>query len=98
MNKTCTDLLNFFENQEGWDRDEVLWGMLLDILPSDISADDVALVWGTFEQCETEDEISLKLNTCELPMTAQDFAEQLWDKIIEGVCNVIRTQEDRAHD
>lgn len=85
MKKVCKELIDFFEQQQGWDKNEIMsdWAaeVLQDLnctLPNSsipIAMDEIELCWG-------EDSLST---------TLQDFAEKLFDKILVGVCNVIRT-------
>lgn len=84
MKKVCGELIDFFQGQEGWDKDELLSDYCSEILKTNgctlndgvLSPDEIGLNWG--------DEL-------ELPLTLDDFASALFDKIIDGVCNVIET-------
>ena len=85
MKKVCQELIDYFENQEGWDKEEILGeycaGILkkydcLGINDQPLAADEIDLNWGE------------ELN---LPLTLQDFANELFDEIMQGVCNVIAT-------
>lgn len=84
MKQVCRELISFFENEEGWDKGELLQEYVEEIFKkhgiencgSVISPDEVEVVWD---------------GSARFPMTAKDFAIELFDKIISGVCNVIRT-------
>lgn len=87
MKKAYKELVDFFENQEGWDKQEIISLMtektmeeLNCVMPlqtrDPIAPDEVILYWGDDDP---------------LPATLQDFAEVFFDKVIEGVCNAIRT-------
>lgn len=85
MKKVCQDLVDYFELQEGWDKEELLSNYCAGILKkhdcvgvTDVPLDpeEIALNWG--------DDLNL-------PLTLQDFANELFDEIIQGVCNVIAT-------
>lgn len=85
MKKEYKELIDFFEQQDGWDKneiisdfsDEVLKDLNCTLPESDISIsmDEVVLYWG--EDC--------------LHVTLQDFAEKFFEKVLVGVCNVIKT-------
>jgi len=78
MKKVCKELIEFFKEREGWDKDELLSDYCTEILEKAGAelpyADDVGLICGEKEF-----------------MDLQDFASALFDKIIDGVCNVIET-------
>lgn len=81
------ELLDFFEQQDGWDKEEIISMYCANVLsklnctmpikPYDpIPPDEIQLYWGDDDP---------------LPATLQDFAEAFFDWMIDGVCNVIRT-------
>lgn len=77
MKKVCKELIDFFENREGWDKEELLSDYVSQILSeagSNHSADELLI-----SDCEKD------------VMILSDFADLLFEKIIEGVCNVIKT-------
>ena len=85
MKKVCRELIDYFEQQEGWDKEEIIADYCAEILKENdctmlndvpLSPDEISLNWG--------DDLNL-------PITLQDFADRLFDKIMEGVCNVIKT-------
>lgn len=83
MKKVCRELMDFFQGQEGWDKSELLADYCAEILKqSNCTINSQAL---------SPDEIELNWGDDRLPVTLQDFADALFDKIIEGVCNVIET-------
>ena len=76
MNKMQKEIVYFLEHPEenGWDKDELLSNYVSEILSK-------------HQSDYSSDEIFLdKYNG----FTLQDFAEKLFDKIIEGVCNVVK--------
>lgn len=77
MKKVCSELIDFFEGEEGWDKDEILSDYVAYVLEKNGIKNDM-------------DEITLFDGEHE-HMNLADFAEELFDKIAEGVCNVIRT-------
>ncbi|MDD3123748.1 MAG: hypothetical protein PHC62_09620 [Candidatus Izemoplasmatales bacterium] len=77
MKKVCQELINFFELEEGWDKNDLLYDFSKEILYENgtiCSFDEVVISDG-------EKEI----------MVLEDFVYKLYDKIIKGVCNVIET-------
>lgn len=78
MKKVCKELIDFFQNEEGWDKDEILNDYVADIL----KAANSPMIHA--------DELSISDEGREI-MVLQDFVDALYSKIIEGVCNVIET-------
>lgn len=85
MKKVCQELIDYFEFQEDWDKEEILSKYCASILKrndcfgvndSPLDPDEISLSW--------KDEL-------DLPITLQDFANELFNEIIQGVCNVIAT-------
>lgn len=78
MKKVCRELIDFFRDQGGWDKDELLGDYVGEILKnagsSTVYADELTVTDGDRDI-----------------MVLQDFANELFDRIIEGVCNVIET-------
>lgn len=70
------ETIEFFEQQEGWDKSEVLSEYIYEILKgkTEFSADELGITDG-------ENEF----------MNLQDFADNLFDKIIKGVINVLKS-------
>lgn len=78
MKKVCKELIEFFEDGESWSRDDVLFEAVTEILQKNGSETIAA------------DELGITDGDKEI-MVLSDFAEALFDKILEGVCNVIKT-------
>lgn len=84
MKKVCKELIDFFKNEDGWDKEEIISEISSSVMKklncmlgeNSISSDEVILFWG--------DDVSLKC-------TLHDFEEMFFDEIIKGVCNVIKT-------
>jgi len=76
MKKVCKELIDFFENQESWDKNELISEFCSEILKKHnihCGIDELYI-------CDGEKNIDL-----------EEFVEELFDKIIDGVCNVIKT-------
>lgn len=78
MKKVCKELIEFFRDGERWDKEGVLFETVSEILKKNGSKTIAA------------DELSINDGGHEI-MVLSDFAEALFDKILEGVCNVIKT-------
>ena len=78
MKKVCQELIDFFENEEGWDKDELLTDYVYDILKKAGS------------ELLHADELTINDDEKDV-MVLSDFVDALFAKIIEGVCNVIKT-------
>ena len=77
MKKVCKELIDYFEQNEGWDKAEVLGDLIYEIFKEHgIKA--------------YADELGINDGEKNI-MVLQDFAQQLFDKIMQGVCNVIKT-------
>lgn len=77
MKKVCEELICFFEEEEGWDREALISDyceIILKEAGTTFSADELCISDG-------EGEI----------MVLSDFVDRFFDKIIVGVCNVIKT-------
>jgi len=77
MKKVCGELIDFFKGEEGWDKDELLYDFSKEILEK----------FGTNlsadELCITDGDDDI--------VVLQEFIDALYEKIINGVCNVIET-------
>lgn len=78
MKMVCQELVDFFEQGEGWDKSDVLIGYVQAV----IAKADCGTKWA--------DELTVNDGE-ECLMVLSEFAEALFDEIIEGVCNVIKT-------
>lgn len=78
MKKVCKELIEFFQDGESWDKEGVLCEAVSEILKKNGSETIAA------------DELGITDGDKEI-MVLSDFAEALFDKILEGVCNVIKT-------
>ena len=79
MKKVCKELIDFFEKEEGWDKQELIDEFIEKVLFKDLKIKDTNI---TFVTCDNRDEDVFML---------EDFAEHFFDRVIEGVCNVIKT-------
>lgn len=79
MKQVCKELIDFFEKQEGWDKQELIDEFIEKVLFKDLKIDDTNI---TFVTCDNRNEDVFML---------EDFAEYFFDRVIEGVCNVIKT-------
>lgn len=79
MTNDLSKVLSFIENDEGYDREELiaLFTEKIEMLKGNY-LDEIMLVWGDPNDGE-------ELGTLE------DFAKEFQDLILEGVCNVIKT-------
>lgn len=73
INNRLQQIVDFFENDGTWDKDEILADM--------ISGINEVRGYAT-------DEIGLEWDGQQL-MVLEDFVEQLYQRLIKGVCNVI---------
>ena len=89
MKQVCKELISFFENEEGWDKEEIL-------------SEYIAEIFKKYKMCYFDGPGGIPIAPDELVISYGDkpmdlrlpvdlFAEELFDKIIEGVCNVIKT-------
>lgn len=72
------ELIDYFELQEGWDKEELLSDYVAGILKS------------VGSELLSADELSINDGENDV-MALSDFADKLFDEIIQGVCNVIAT-------
>lgn len=81
MNKIYSklkEIIDFFEFEEGYDKDEVILDILTEIKElRGIYADEIGLEW--------EGEILMILD---------DFVKNFYEKVIEKVCNVIKSYQN----
>jgi len=80
MENKLQEIINFFELEEGYDKSEIIADML----------DEIEEIKGYFS-----DEIGLVWNDKEL-MVLSDFVDKFYSKIIEKICNVIKTFQDET--
>lgn len=79
MKQVCKELVDFFNNSEGWDKQGLIDEFIEKVLSEDLSIKDTNI---TFVTCDNLSENVFMLET---------FAEYFFDRVIEGVCNVIKT-------
>ena len=75
MNEKLQEIIDFFEQAEGWSKDEMIADYIAEI--EDLRS---------YEP----DEIGLQLDDNVL-MVLSDFAEIFFNKTIDGVCNVLKS-------
>lgn len=81
MKKGNKELVDFFQQHKQWEKDELLASYTTEVqqqlgFETVVPDDEIRLTWG---------------KNRELSGTLQDFSSALYDKIMEGVCNVIKT-------
>lgn len=79
MKQVCKELIDFFNNSEGWDKQGLIDDFIEKVLSEDLGIEDTNI---TFVTCDNRDENVFLL---------ESFAEYFFDRVIEGVCNVIKT-------
>ena len=79
MKQVCRELIDFFKNEEGWDKQELIEDIIETVLTKDLEIKDTNI---TFCTCDNRDEDVILL---------EDFAEYFFNRVIDGVCNVIKT-------
>ena len=79
MKQECKELIDFFNNSEGWDKQGLIDEFIEKVLSEDLKIEDTNI---TFVTCDNRNEDVFML---------EDFAEHFFDRVIEGVCNVIKT-------
>ena len=80
MENKLQEIIDFFELEEGYDKSEIIADML----------DEIEEIKGYFS-----DEIGLVWDDKEL-MVLSDFVDKFYSKIIEKICNVIKTFQDET--
>lgn len=81
MVKLKRELIDFFKYKEGWDKQEILEEYIHEILTEAKS------------EFTCADLLSINDDEKEI-MMLDEFSDKLFDKIIDGVCNVIETAEN----
>jgi len=77
-NKKLQQIIEYFEYEEGYDKDEIIIDILHEIKElNDYSADEIELKWDNKHL-----------------MNLEDFADEYYNKIIKGVCNVIKSYQE----
>lgn len=79
MKQVCKELIDFFNNSEGWDKQGLIDEFIEKVLSEDLQINDTNI---TFVTCDNRNEDVFMLET---------FAEHFFNRVIEGVCNVIET-------
>lgn len=79
MKQVCKELIDFFNNSEGWDKQGLIDEFIEKVLSEDLGIKDTNI---NFVTCDNRDENVFLL---------ESFAEYFFDRVIEGVCNVIKT-------
>ena len=79
MKQVCKELINFFKNEEGWDKHEIIDDIIEQVLKEDLEIRDTNINFLTSD------------NRYEEVIQLDSFAEYFFDRVIEGVCNVIKT-------
>ena len=77
MSKKIQEIIDFFEQAEGWSRDEIIADYIAEIEElKDYEPDEIGLQW------DDDDNVLMVLS---------DFAEIFFNKTIDGVCNVLKS-------
>lgn len=79
MKQVCKELIDFFNNSEGWDKQGLIDEFIEKVLSEDLGIKDTNI---NFVACDNRDGDLF---------TLENFAEHFFDRVIEGVCNVIKT-------
>lgn len=79
MKQVCKKLIDFFEKQEGWDKQEIIDDIIEKVLKEDLEIRDTNINFLTSD------------NRYDEVIQLDSFAEYFFDRVIEGVCNVIKT-------
>ena len=79
MKQVCKELIDFFNNSESWDKQGLIDEFIEEVLTKDLGIYDTDI---TFVACDNRDGDLF---------TLESFAEHFFDRVIEGVCNVIKT-------
>ena len=80
-NELLENIIQFFENEEGWDKESLIQDYISEMHGIPAPPDEVSLViesWNGTEHLSTLD----------------DFARDFFDKVIEGVCNVLESKKE----
>ena len=81
MKQVCEELVNFFKNKEGWDKQDLIDEITEAVLTEDLGIKDTNISF--FARISDEGECTT--------FFIEDFAEKFFDRVIDGVCNVIKT-------
>ena len=79
MKQVCKELIDFFKNEEGWDKQGLIDEFIEKVLSEDLRIRDTNI---TFVTCDNRDGDIFML---------EDFAEHFFNRVIDGVCNIIKT-------
>ena len=79
MKQVCKELINFFENEEGWDKQGLIDEFTEVVLREDLGIKDTNITWVTSD------------NRANTVFSIEEFAEYFFNRVIDGVCNVIKT-------
>ena len=79
MKQVCKELIDFFNNSEGWDKQGLIDEFIEEVLSEDLGIKDTNI---TFCTCDNRNDDVFML---------EEFAQHFFDRVIEGVCNVIKT-------
>lgn len=79
MKQVCKELIDFFKSSEGWDKQGLIDEFIEEVLTKDLGIYDTDI---TFVTCD---------NRSEDVFILEDFAKNFFNRVIEGVCNVIKT-------
>lgn len=79
MKQVCKELIDFFHNSEGWDKDGLIFEYMEKVLSEDLKIADTNI---TFVTCDNRNDDVFML---------EEFAEYFFNRVIDGVCNVIKT-------
>ena len=81
MKQVCKELIDFFKNEEGWDRQDLIDEITGAVLTEDLGIKDTNI---SFYACVNDEGDGATF-------FIEDFAEKFFDRVIDGVCNVIKT-------
>ena len=81
MKQVCKELVDFFKNEEGWDKQEIVDDIIEKVLTEDLHIKDTNISF--YAQI---DDVGVGRT-----FFIEDFAVYFFDRVIEGVCNVIKT-------
>ena len=81
MKQVCKELIDFFNNSEGWDKQGLIDEITEEVLKEDLHIKDTNISF----YAQIDDVGAAKT------FFIEDFAEHFFDRVIEGVCNVIKT-------
>ena len=79
MKQVCKELINFFKNEEGWDKQDLIDEITEAVLTEDLGIKDTNIFFCT---CDNHEGTVFSI---------EDFTEKFFDRVIDGVCNVIKT-------